>query len=184
MIANRNHFCPCGSDTSSALLGWALFLGRRSLLLSFCTDDYANLPSPSEPVVEDRTDRKRDGTTKCCGCRFTQDVRDYVLRNLARESEINMVQGGHGSPRKCPVTGADNRVTARRRCAFFVMRAGLSGASGKSCGPRQEGDAGRAARPMPTALSPDEGMAVCIPVDRGAVDRIGDLVLGLEAPAG
>jgi hypothetical protein len=30
---------------------------------------------------------------------------------------------------------------------------------------------------MPAALAPDEGMAVSIPVDRGAVDRINDLVL-------
>jgi hypothetical protein len=64
---------------------------------------------------------------------------------------------------------------------MFMVRA-LSGASGKSCGPRQEGNAGRAARPMPTAFAPDEGMAVCIPVDRGVVDRLGDLVPALEAP--
>jgi FixJ family two-component response regulator len=60
---------------------------------------------------------------------------------------------------------------------------GLSGASGKSCCPRQEGNAGRATWPMPTPLAPDEGMAMCIPVDGRAVDRIGDLVPGLKPPA-
>jgi hypothetical protein len=58
----------------------------------------------------------------------------------------------------------------------------LSGASGKSWGSRQEGNAGRAARPMPTAPAPDEGMAVCIPVDCRAVNCIGDLLPALEAP--
>ena len=60
---------------------------------------------------------------------------------------------------------------------------GLSGSSGKSCRPRQQGDSGRAARPVSAALAPDKGMAMCIPVDSGAVDRIGDLVPGLKPPA-
>src|SRR5215203_6581753 len=59
----------------------------------------------------------------------------------------------------------------------------LSGSSGKSCSPRQQGDPGRATRPMSAAFAPDEGVAMRVPIDRGAVDRIGDLVLGLEAPA-
>jgi hypothetical protein len=35
---------------------------------------------------------------------------------------------------------------------------------------------------MPASPAPDKGMAVRIPTDRGAVDCIGDLVPGLEAP--
>src|SRR5215207_1152435 len=60
---------------------------------------------------------------------------------------------------------------------------GLSGSSGKSCSPRQQGDPGRATRPMSAAFVPDEGVAMRVPIDRRAVDSIGDLVPGLEAPA-
>jgi hypothetical protein len=59
----------------------------------------------------------------------------------------------------------------------------LSGTSGKSCRPRQEGNAWCTARPMPTAFAPDEGMAVRVPVDGRAADRIGNLVPGLKPPA-
>jgi hypothetical protein len=65
----------------------------------------------------------------------------------------------------------------------LISHVTLSGASGKSCGRRQEGNAGWAVRPTAASLAPNEGMAVGIPVDRRAVDRIDDLVPGLEAHA-
>ena len=91
----------------------------------FHTDNYAKLRTPFEPVAEDRTDRKHNGATECCGCRFTQDMREYVLRNLVRESKINMMQGGSCTPSKRPVTGvlAVSRHGTDGR--FFVMSADL-----------------------------------------------------------
>jgi hypothetical protein len=41
-----------------------------------------------------------------------------------------------------------------------------------------------AVRSMQTPLAPDKGMALCIPVDGSAMDRLGDLVPALDAPAG
>src|SRR5215213_10431928 len=57
----------------------------------------------------------------------------------------------------------------------------LSGSSGKSCGPRWEGDAGLAARAMTPPLSPGEGVAVRIPVGGRLRDGCRDLVPSLEA---
>jgi hypothetical protein len=60
----------------------------------------------------------------------------------------------------------------------------LSGASGKSCCLGQESNTGRAVGPMSAAPAPDKRMTVRIPVDRRAVDRMDDLLPGLEAPTG
>ncbi len=60
----------------------------------------------------------------------------------------------------------------------------LSGSSGKSCGLWQEGDAGLAAWPMAPPPSPDEGVAVRIPIGRRLRDRLDHLIPGLEAPPG
>src|SRR3954453_23065852 len=76
-----------------------------------------------------------------------------------------------------------NRGMARSAALLLPVPQAVSGSSGKSCRPRQQGDSGRATRPVSAALAPDKGMAMCIPVDSGAVDRIGDLVPGLKPPA-
>src|SRR3954468_21820006 len=59
----------------------------------------------------------------------------------------------------------------------------LSGSSGMSCGLGQERNAGLATRAMTAPPSPDEGMAVRVPVIGRLGDGLGDLVPGLEATA-
>jgi hypothetical protein len=41
----------------------------------------------------------------CRDCEFAEDVRGYVLRNLAREGVLNMVQGGNRNAKEPSVEG-------------------------------------------------------------------------------
>ena len=60
----------------------------------------------------------------------------------------------------------------------------LSGSSGKLRGLGQERDAGLPTWAMTASLSPDEGMAVRVPVGGCLRDGLGDLVPGPEAAPG
>src|SRR3954470_1610869 len=64
------------------------------------------------------------------------------------------------------------------------MRWGLNGSSGKLCRLGQECDAGLTTGTMAPPLSPDERMAVRVPVIGRLRDGGGDLVPGLEATSG
>jgi len=63
----------------------------------------------------------------------------------------------------------------------MVMNGAFSGSSGKSCGSWQERDAGLA---MTSPPSPEEGMAVRVPLFGRLRDGFRDLIPSLEATAG